>query len=123
MQQAKRQLQDGKEIPFIGFGTGVVRKYSRNPMLFFKTRLRAALSSIKHMKWNTMLKNDLYMDRFVLQAIREGYRLFDCGRIYGYSEVMVGRAVEMSGLARENFFLVTKISDMDLEREGKLYSG
>ena len=109
-------LRNGKTIPAVGFGTGVVLRYSRNPLLFLRSRMRAVLSSIKHRRLSPGLKSDLYMKRTVKQAIQMGYRLFDCGRIYGYSEVVVGRGVDASAKAREDFFLVTKVSDMDVVR-------
>lgn len=110
------ELSTGARIPWIGFGTGVVRRYSRNPWLFLKVRLRPILASIKRRRLDGGLKSDLFAERFCRQAIEKGYRLFDCGRIYGYSEVVVGEAVAASGLPREDFFLATKVSDMDVER-------
>lgn len=112
----ERTLRTGQTIPAIGFGTGVVRRYSRNPWLFMKTRTRYILSSIKHLRVHPELVSDLYMPRIVDQAIQMNYRLFDCGRIYGYSEVMVGNGILRSEKRREDFFLVTKISDMDVTR-------
>lgn len=112
----ERTLRTGQTIPAIGFGTGVVRRYSRNPWLFMKARIRPILSSIKHVRLHPELVSDLYMPRIVDQAIQMNYRLFDCGRIYGYSEVMVGNGILRSEKRREDFFLVTKISDMDVTR-------
>ena len=118
MEQLKACLRNGQQIPSVGFGTGVVRNYSRNPYLFLKSRIRPFLSSIRHGRLHSRLKADLYMERIVKQAIQENYRLFDTGRIYGYSEMTVGRGIRASGKKREEFFLVTKISDMDITRSG-----
>ncbi|WP_315374160.1 aldo/keto reductase [uncultured Selenomonas sp.] len=116
MENLKVNLRSGEKIPALGFGTGVVRLYSRNPYLFLKTRIRPLLSSIKHWRLDYILKSDLYMERFIYQALEENYRLFDTGRIYGYSEKMIGCVIRASGITREEFFLVTKISDMDITR-------
>ena len=116
MHTETRTLRTGQTIPAIGFGTGVIRRYSRNPWLFMKARIRPILSSIRHVCLHPELVGDLCMSRIVDQAIQMNYRLFDCGRIYGYSEVMVGDGILRSGKRREDFFLVTKISDMDVTR-------
>lgn len=116
MNTETRIHRTGQTIPAIGFGTGVVRRYSRNPWLFMKTRIRFILSTIKHVRLHPELVSDLYMSRIVDQAIQMNYRLFDCGRIYGYSERIVGNEILRSEKRREDFFLVTKISDMDITR-------
>ena len=116
MHTETRTLRTGQTIPSIGFGTGVIRRYSRNPWLFMKARIRPILNSIRHVCLHPELVGDLCMSRIVDQAIQMNYRLFDCGRIYGYSEVMVGDGILRSGKRREDFFLVTKISDMDVTR-------
>jgi len=117
LEKALYKLVTGVEVPAIGFGTGVVRAYSRNPALFLRRRIRPLLSSIKHMRMHRQFYSDLYMDRVVEKAIQKGYRLFDSGRIYGWSEPMIGRGINRSGIDREELFLVSKISDMDLTRK------
>ena len=116
MEFCKKNLSTGVRVPAIGFGTGVVRRYTRNPYLFSKVYLRYVLSSVKHMKIHKGLYSDLHMPNIVAEAARKGYRLFDSGRIYAYSEPSIGKGLAKTNIARENFFLTTKISDMDITR-------
>ena len=109
------QLANGLKIPPIGYGTGVVRKYSRNKLLFVKSNIRPVLSSIKHLRMNKQLKMDIYAEQIIRNAYSSGFRLFDTGRIYGYSEKMIGKGLR--GIDRSSFYLVTKVSDMDIERK------
>jgi 2,5-diketo-D-gluconate reductase A len=51
-------------------------------------------------------------ERAVAAALRAGYRHIDTAAGYG-NEGEVGRAVEESGLAREDVFIVTKLSNAD----------
>ena len=104
-------------VPAIGFGTGVVKRYTRNPYLFAKVYLRYILSSVKHRKLHKNLYSDLHMSDIVAAAVRENYRLFDSGRIYAYSEPSIGKGLAKAKIAREEIFLTTKISDMDITRE------
>lgn len=107
------RLSNGTELPYIAFGTGVIWQYSRNKALFLKKMARWALSSARHLKLNHQLKMNLFCKRILRQAYDEGYRLFDTGRIYGYSEKRMGETVsQMDGVR-----LSTKCSAMDLTRE------
>lgn len=47
-------------------------------------------------------------ERCVRDAIEVGYRLIDTAQFYA-NEAEVGRAIKQSGLAREDFFIVTKV--------------
>ena len=47
-------------------------------------------------------------ERVVTEAIKVGYRLLDTAQVYGNEEA-VGNAVRKSGLAREEFFITTKV--------------
>lgn len=47
-------------------------------------------------------------DRVVSEAIEVGYRLIDTAQAYGNEEA-VGKAVQKSGLPREDFFITTKV--------------
>lgn len=47
-------------------------------------------------------------ERCVLDAIRIGYRSIDTAQAYGNEEA-VGRAVEKSGVPRDQLFLTTKV--------------
>lgn len=115
MMYAKYKTYNGVEVPAIGFGTGVVRKYSRNPYFFLKNIIMQMLRSVYHRKCSKQLYGDIHMKKIVENAYAKGFRLFDSGRIYGYSEKMIGDAV--SKYDREELFIVTKISDMDIDRK------
>jgi len=108
-------LYNGVEIPWVGYGTGVVLQYSRNPILFMKWRIRLFLSSVKHLKLNRLLRVDFGISKYLETAYSENYRLYDSGRIYGYSEVKIGNLVRKHG--RDGLFLISKVSDMDVERK------
>ena len=47
-------------------------------------------------------------ERVVSEAIEVGYRLIDTAQAYGNEEA-VGKAVQKSGLPREDFFITTKV--------------
>ena len=40
MRDKRFMLRNGVEIPVIGFGTGVVKRYIRKPSVFVKARVR-----------------------------------------------------------------------------------
>lgn len=109
------QLANGLKIPLIGYGTGVVRKYSRKKLLFIKSNIYPILSSIKHLRISKQLTMDIFAAQIIRNAYSNGFRLFDTGRIYGYSEKMIGKG--LNGIDRSSFYLVTKVSDMDIERK------
>lgn len=109
-------LRTGAAIPCQGFGTGVVRRYIRNKYLFVRARIRPVLSSIKHLRLHPSLKADLFAADAVRMAYRGGVRLFDTGRIYGHSEPVIGQVLREEGVRREDVFITTKVSDMDVTR-------
>lgn len=47
-------------------------------------------------------------EKAVSEAIEVGYRMFDTAQAYG-NEESVGNAIKKSGIAREEFFIVTKV--------------
>ena len=57
---------------------------------------------------------DIFASKIIKNAYNSGIKLFDSGRIYGYSEKFIGNA--LNGINRETFSIVTKVSDMDIER-------
>ena len=58
----------------------------------------------------------------VLEAINAGYRLIDTAQAYG-NEAAVGKAIQKSGVAREELFITTKlwISDVSYEKAKKAF--
>ncbi len=55
-------------------------------------------------------------ERCVLEAIRTGYRLIDTAASYGNEEA-VGKAIQKSGVAREELFITTKLWIQDAGEE------
>lgn len=106
------KLRNGIELPWIAFGTGVIWKYTRNKSLFFKTNLKEILRSVKHLKLDRELKGNLCINSILQNAYNAGFRMFDSGRIYAYSEDRIGKNISN----KENVFLVTKCSAMDITR-------
>lgn len=107
-------LLNGKSIPCIALGTGVVKRFYRNKRLYIKDTVIAILRSFKHRKIVRFLKNDITIQKTLKTAIEEGYRLFDTGRLYGHSEKYIGNAI--STYDRSQFYIITKVSDVDLLR-------
>ncbi len=105
-------LDSGLTLPWIAYGTGVIWRYARNKRLFLKDNIRKIMSSIKHLKINRDLKGNLFCKKYLNQAYDVGFRMFDTGRIYSYSEKYIGETVANKPDVR----LVTKCSSMDVER-------
>ena len=61
-------------------------------------------------------------EQCVLEAIAAGYRLIDTAAVY-LNEEAVGRAIQKSGIAREEFFITTKvwIQDMGYEQTKRAF--
>lgn len=55
--------------------------------------------------------------KVVEEAIKTGYRLIDTAQAYGNEEA-VGRAIKVSGVAREELFITTKLWISDMSYEG-----
>jgi diketogulonate reductase-like aldo/keto reductase len=82
--------------------------------LWIKDKIRYVLSSVRHLKLNRQLRIDLFAPQMVKDAYNTGFRLFDTGRIYGYSEMCIGKGLK--SIPRETYFITTKISDLNLEQ-------
>lgn len=107
------RLGEDAFIPWIFFGTGIVKKYTRNPYLRLKTIARQALSSLKHRSINKELYINIHIAKILEEAYKTGFRGFDTARIYGYSENEIGRINKKYG----DLWLNTKCSLMDIERK------
>ena len=59
------------------------------------------------------------VERAVLCALKNGYRSIDTASLYG-NEVGVGRAIQQSGLARDDIFVTTKVWNTQQGYEGTL---
>lgn len=105
-------LRNSVKLPYICFGTGVIWKYTRSPILFLKYNIREVLSSIKHRKWNRELYGNTHINGILEAAYASGFRFYDTGRIYGRSEKAIGKEVASNG----GVLIATKCSAMDVER-------
>lgn len=106
-------LSNGIVMPYLGYGTGVVNHYTQNLTLWIKYKIRLILGSIWRLRVHRQLKIDLFATKMVREAYDSGFRLFDTGRIYGYSEIAIGKGLK--DIPRENYFLCTKFSDLCYE--------
>jgi diketogulonate reductase-like aldo/keto reductase len=106
------KLSNKVEIPFIGYGTGVVNHYTQNRLLWIKKKAHLVLSLVKHLRLNRQISIGLFVAQMVKEAYDVGFRLFNTGRIYGYSKIKIGKGVD--NIPRESSFITTKISDLNL---------
>lgn len=63
----------------------------------------------------TFLLSGAECEDSVLNALRSGYRMIDTAEAYGNEEA-VGKAVQKSGISREELFLVTKVNFRSYEK-------
>lgn len=109
------ELSNGYSIPWISYGTGVVKRYYRNKLLYIKDNIRPILGTIKNRSLSKKLVMDKHGAEKICNAYNFGYRMFDSGRIYGHSEAVIGEGLTHKN--RRNYYLTTKISDMDIYRK------
>jgi len=88
----KITLNNGVSIPQLGFGTAAIGGWQQD---------------------------DDYVKNVILRAIKAGYRHFDTASIYG-NERSVGRAIKESGVARDEFFVTSKVFDSDQGAEATI---
>lgn len=74
-------FNNGVIVPQLGFGTAAIEDWQ---------------------------SDSAYVTDTVLKAIEFGYRHIDTASLYG-NERAIGRAIEKSGIAREEFFIVSKV--------------
>ena len=80
------KLNNGVEIPIVGCGTNTFGKINNN--------------------YNEALRGDTAE---VDMAINNGYRHFDTAQLYRNEEIL-GEGIKKSGIAREDFFITTKLN-------------
>ena len=107
------KLRNGVELPWISFGTGVIRKYTRNIPLFLKSNLLNWLRSIKHRKMNRELYGNIHIKSVLEDSYDAGFRMYDSGRIYAHSEDCIGKTVSKY----PDVIITTKCSAMDVIRK------
>ncbi|MCW8125682.1 aldo/keto reductase [Microbulbifer halophilus] len=81
-------LNNGVEIPQLGFGTAAIDEWQ---------------------------KDNGYVTDTILKAISIGYRHFDTAAVYG-NERALGRAIRDSGLPRQELFITSKVWDTEQGR-------
>lgn len=109
-----KELSNGVRLEDIAFGTGVINRFYRNKRLYFKDCFVSILKSVKHLKPDRRMYNDLFIDRILSNAFDAGFRMYDSGRLYGHSEKKIGKLINKK--TRREVVLITKVSDVDLER-------
>jgi len=94
-------LNDGNEIPMLGYGTGTARAKMGN-------------------KDGTKIDKELV--KTVVMAIGAGYYHLDGAEVYG-NEADLGQAIKESGLPREKFFVTTKIDGTTVQDTEESFAG
>ncbi len=82
-------LNNGVEIPQLGFGTAAIGEWQQD---------------------------NSYVTDTILKAMSIGYRHFDTASVYG-NERALGRAIRDSGLPRQELFITSKLWDTEQGRE------
>lgn len=100
----------------LGFGLSIVNRYTRNRKLHAKDTIRGILASVKNLKMSTIISYRYNAHKVAEEAFQAGFRIFDTARVYGYSEAELGKMIKCH--RREEVFVCTKVSDMDLWRAG-----
>lgn len=106
-------LRNGTVVPYLGYSTGVVNHYSKNPRLWAKQKIRLAVKSIRSGRLHRQIKFDLHAPQLIRQAYDSGFRLFDTGRIYGDAEKSIGKG--LADIPRDTYWITTKFSDLCFE--------
>lgn len=109
-------MELNENVQYIGFGLSIVNRFTRNWKLHAKDTVMGLLSSVKHLKISSTLTYRKNAHIIAEEAYKAGFRVFDTARIYGYSECELGKMVALH--KRGDVFVCTKVSDMDLTREG-----
>ncbi|SHE93311.1 Aldo/keto reductase [Microbulbifer donghaiensis] len=82
-------LNNGVEIPQLGFGTAAIGEWQQD---------------------------DSYVTETLLKGMSIGYRHFDTASVYG-NERALGRAIKESGLPRQELFITSKVWDSEQGRD------
>ncbi|KAL7439262.1 hypothetical protein ACHAXH_008427 [Discostella pseudostelligera] len=98
-------LRDGTPHPAIGFGT---YKVGFVPASASSAATAAASGSGNNEPQRTA-------EECVRDALDLGYRFFECAEFYG-NEAEVGKAIQSSGVPREELFLVSKVWTTTIEK-------
>lgn len=111
----KTKLQDGTEIPCIGFGPGIMGYTAK------MQRKRAKLTSLALRAINKLFIRPLKKIKYensIANAFKIGYRLLDYSAAYGNMD-LIGKAIRKSGVDRKELFITTRVSNR-AQREHKV---
>lgn len=101
-------LNDGNQIPVIGFGpggAGYSAKYKKSP--------KSKFIALSQRVWNKFISRPLiYRDYVsaVSSALNNGFNLLDYSAAYG-NGALIGKAIKKSGMRRDDIFLTTRVSN------------
>lgn len=111
-------LSNGNRIPQIGLGTDDVL-FVRGTRVV-KYRILNRLLSAYYTRILRPILNFKMSNRFC-KAFKAGYRLIDTSAAY-YNEASIGRAIKMSGIPREDFFITTRATNQ-MQYKGTVRKG
>lgn len=116
------ELSNKVRIPAIGFGTGICKGLSKQPIVVIKRFIKEKVKNVlvKGYKESNRytVKADLRKDRSLRKIARvaaeNGCVLFDTARAYQFSEEYLGESLfgNNSDLKREEFFIITKATNL-----------
>ena len=114
-------LRNGNAIPVIGFGTGIAKGISSQPMVIVKRFIKESIKNIldpdfkKNNKYTLAmdLKKDRSLKSISCIAVDAGCQLIDTARAYVYSESYIGQSLfgKDSKFKREDIFIITKATN------------
>lgn len=61
------------KLPWISFGTGGIKKYTRSPLRFAKYNMLDTIRSIKHLHINHELYGNLFINKILEDAYNSGF--------------------------------------------------
>ena len=106
----KQILNNGKEIPNIGYGSIIVSMNTKN----YFTILKSVAKKILTFNFKS-LRKEYMLYKIVKFAGRTSSKkiLIDTSRAYGASEYIIGKAIKKN---REKYYIVTKLCNKDQEK-------
>jgi len=107
-----KQLINGIEIPSIIYGTDLIGEWREYSSFFQRMKeKREYLNSLKKSGNQHLINIDRDIEKLVKKAMESGITAFDTSRAYGGSEYALGQALK--SYKREDYFIVSKISNLD----------
>ncbi len=113
-------LSNGMKIPAIGYGCGSVKRISDSGIVWIlykalKEKVKKTIDPEFRENNRYWVLHDWKKEREVPKIIEGGLqdevRLFDTARAYSYSERVLGNVIQKSHVAREDLFIITKLTN------------